>query len=151
MKKIITFCGHASFKKTQEYEEKLTLILEKEVGDSAADMYLGGYGDFDEFAYECCKKYKRNHNNISLVFVTPYITESYQRNYLSLCTEKYDCILYPEIESKPLKFAITYRNRYMVEKADFVIAFVNHAWGGAYETYRYAKRIGKATINIGKI
>ena len=151
MKKIITFCGHTDFQGTKEHELLFLDILEKEIGNCSADMYLGGYGGFDEFAYQCCLKFKKQHDNISLIFVTPYITESYQENYLNLYSKKYDYILYPEIESRPLRFAITYRNRYMVEKADLVIAFINHTWGGAYETFKYAKRKGKTIFNIGKI
>ncbi len=63
----------------------------------------------------------------------------------------YDSVVYPGIEDKPPKFAITYRNRYMIDKADLVIAYINHEWGGAYKTYSYAKRKGKRIINLGKI
>ena len=70
--------------------------------------------------------------------------------YLESQKERYDFILFPDIESKPKKFAISYRNRVMVEQADFVIAYVDHNWGGAYETYRYAKRKGKVIFNLAE-
>ena len=44
---IITFCGHAQFRKTAEHEQKLLAFLKKTVGDQPAEMYLGGYGEFD--------------------------------------------------------------------------------------------------------
>ena len=56
---IITFCGHARFVKTEECEQKIRSLLEEKVGASDAYFYLGGYGDFDRFAYDCCKKYKK--------------------------------------------------------------------------------------------
>ena len=145
---IVTFCGHAHFSKTEEYERKILAFLEEKVGDQAADMYLGGYGDFDGFAYDCCMKYKKNHPKVSLVFVTPYMTLEYQKNHLGYQNTRYDSILYPEIEDKPLRFAIVYRNRYMVEKADYIVAYVSHDWGGAYTTYKYAKRKGKEIFNL---
>ena len=145
---IITFCGHAQISGLGEYEEKFLGILRETVGDQPADMYLGGYGDFDNFAYECCKKYKETHPNISLVFVTPYLTVDYQRNHLQYEQKRYDSILYPEIEDKPKRYAIIYRNKYMVEKSDYVIAYVSHDWGGAYTTYKYAKRKGKKIFNL---
>ena len=80
---IVVFCGHAQFRGTEEYERKILDFLEEKIGDQPADMYLGGYGDFDDFAYDCCKKYKETHSNISLVFVTPYLTAEYQRNHLN--------------------------------------------------------------------
>ncbi len=145
---IVTFCGHACFPKKEEHERKIIEFLEEKIGDKPAEMYLGGYGGFDAFAYDCCKKYKATHPNISLVFVTPYLTIEYQRNHLEYKKEFYDYILYPEIEDKPLRYAISYRNKYMAEKADYVIAYVNHNHGGAYATYRHAKRNGKEIFNL---
>ena len=74
---IISFCGHSDFKSSEKYERQLLSFFEKRVGDSFADMYLGGYGSFDAFALECCKKYKETHSQTSLVFVTPYLSDGY--------------------------------------------------------------------------
>lgn len=141
---IITFCGHAQFQGSKEYEQKILAFLEKKVGNQFADMYFGGYGNFDSFAYECCKTYKEIHPNISLIFVTPYLKSNAAYDY----EKKYDSILYPGIEDKPKRYAIVYRNQYMVEKADYVIAYVSHDWGGAYTMYRYAKKKGKEIFNL---
>ena len=145
---IVTFCGHAYFSESEEYERQLLAFLEEKVGDQPADMYLGGYGEFDRFAYDCCKKYKGTHPNVSLVFVTPYLTIEYQKDYLDDQRTRYDSILYPGIEGKPKRYAIVYRNRYMVDKADYVVAFVSRDWGGAYATYKHAKRKGKEIFNL---
>ena len=141
---VLTFCGHSQFPKSEEYAQKILAFLEEKVGDKQTDMYLGGYGEFDSFAYECCKKYKERRPNISLVFVTPYLRNEH------LCEEgkAYDLILYPEIEDKPQWYAIAYRNKYMIEKAEYVVAYVAHDWGGAYTTYKYAKRKGKPIFNL---
>ncbi|MBE6601361.1 MAG: hypothetical protein E7637_02495 [Ruminococcaceae bacterium] len=145
---IVTFCGHAHFSKSEEYERKILTFLKEKVGDQPADMFLGGYGAFDSFAYDCCKKYKGTHPNISLVFVTPYLSVEYQKNHLYYQQTRYDSILYPEIEDKPPRFAIIYRNRWMIEQADYVICGITHDWGGAYQTYQYAKRKKKHIFNV---
>ena len=59
-------------------------------------------------------------------------------------------MIYPEIEDKPKRYAILYRNKYMVEKADYVVAYVSRNWGGAYQTYKHAKRRGKLIFNLAK-
>ena len=148
---IVTFCGHADFQKTEEYEKKILDSLEKNVGNKPSDMYLGGYGNFDDFAYNCCKKYKQSHPNVSLVFITPYITAEYQKNHLKHIATKYDYIIYPEIENRPLKFAISYRNQWMIEKADLVICAIKRNFGGAYKSYQYAKRKKKEIFNVIEI
>ena len=96
---IVTFCGHSDFIATKEHERKILDFLEETVGNQPSDMYLGGYGGFDSFAFYCCKKFKETHPYVNLVFVAPYITEEYQRNYLQHYSKTYDLILYPEIEN----------------------------------------------------
>ena len=145
---VISFCGHASFSASETVEKCLLDFLNEEIGQDPVSFYLGGYGAFDEFAYSVCKKYREKHANARLAFITPYITEAYQKRVLSLEKDRYDEIIYPEIENKPLRFAISYRNQWMMEKADVVIAFVEHDWGGAYKSYQYAKRKGKKIFNL---
>ena len=111
-------------------------------------MYLENYGEFDAFVYECCKKYQANHPLTKLIFVTPYITPKYQKLHLQYLTSKYDEIICPPIEDKPQKFAISYRNKWMVEQADYVICGIQHEWRGAYQTYRHAKRKSKPIFNL---
>lgn len=146
---IVTFCGHSYFSRTEEYERVVLLWLSNIVGEKRADFYLGGYGAFDGFAYDCCKKYQQTHPNVSLVFVTPYMSVGYQKKQLRDKLARYDNILYPEIEDKPLKYAISYRNQWMVEKADYVISYIMHGGGGSYAMYRYAMRKGKRVFNLG--
>ena len=145
---VVAFFGHSRFYKTEEYERKIFTLFEEYIGDQEANLFLGGYGEFDYFAYECSKKFKETHPKISLVFVTPYLSLEYQKRHLDYQKVRYDSIIYPEIENKPQKYAIIYRNRYMVEKADFIIAYITHNWGGAYKAYEYAKRMNKRIYNI---
>ena len=145
---IVMFCGHSQFTGTAKLEERLAKILSEKVGDEPAEFFLGEYGGFDSFAYQCCKAYQRNHPHTKLIFITPYITAEYQKNHLEYQKTRYDEIIYPEIEDKPKRFAISYRNKWMAERADLVIAFVDHSYGGAYQTYRHALKMKKETINL---
>ena len=147
---IVTFCGHADFQKTPALSSRLLTLLAEHVGDTPAEFYLGGYGGFDSLAYEVASQYKKIHPQVSLVFVTPYLSVEYQRTHLAEAAARYDSILYPELERVPPRFAITHRNRYMVEKADLVIAYVCRERGGAYQAYRHALRKGKAVINLAE-
>ncbi len=49
----------------------------------------------------------------------------------------------PKLKINQKRHAIVYRNRYVVQKADFVVACISHDCGGAYKTYKYAKRLKK--------
>ena len=148
---VISFFGHAHFSGTKAWEERIISILGERIGEKRADIYLGGYGDFDEFAYLCCKKYQQRHPQVRLIFVTPYLTLFKQTDYFKYLKMRYNEIVYPEIEDKPKKFAITYRNRYMVDASDLIVFYVACEWGGAYETYKYAKRKKKEVVNLTEI
>ena len=145
---IVTFCGHAQYIATKEDKQRLLTKLEEVIGDAPAEFYLGGYGAFDAFAYACAKAYQKKHPKAKLVLVTPYMTLDYQKNRLEPQKDLYDSIYYPELENVPLKFAILERNKHMVEKADYVIAYVDHTWGGAYQAYKHAQRKKKPLFNL---
>ena len=139
---IITFCGHSTFKKNEEFKKRIITILTQKIAEAKADIYLGGYGNFDDLAYDCAKEYQLTHPNINLIFITPYITVAeYKKDH-------FDLIVYPELEKIPLRYAILHRNKWMVDQASIVIAYVTHKYGGAYTMYRYAKRKNKEIYNI---
>lgn len=145
---IITFCGHSTFTPTPEYEQKLLSLLHELVVDGNTEFFLGEHGAFDTFAYECCKKFKATHPNVKLIFVTPYISPEYQKNHLNYQEKRYDHMIYPPLENVPPKFAISRRNKWMVQKSDLVIAYIRHDWGGAYKTYQYARHLGKKICDL---
>lgn len=145
---IITFCGHSDYISSKEDEEKILSLLAERVGDRPADLFLGGYGRFDAFALSCGRKYQKDHPNVKLVYITPYMTENYRKTRLPYDKKNYDEIVFPELERVPLKFAVSHRNKWMIERADLVIAYVWHGWGGAYQTYQHAKRRRKEIFNL---
>ena len=145
---IISFFGHSDFSGTAECKDKIIEFLSSVIANEPTQIYLGGYGAFDEFAYKCCDEYKKSHSNVTLIFVTPYLTLDYQKNHLSNIRTKYDEIIYPEIEGVPLKYAIVYRNRWMIDRSDIVVFGVSHKFGGAFKSYEYAKGKGKRIYNV---
>ena len=57
--------------------------------------------------------------------------------------------IYPEgLETAPPKFAITKRNKWMVQECTHLIAYVRNTWGGAYDAMELAKRKKKHVINL---
>ncbi len=147
---IIAFCGHAKYKKSLEDEKKILEILEKRIGNTPCEFFLGEYGDFDCFAYECVKKFKKNHPDIMLVFITPYLSVEYKKNYDEYKKDRFDLIIYPELENVPRRYAISYRNRWIADHANIIIAYIDHEYGGAYTMYKYAKRKNKEIYNIAQ-
>ena len=142
---IVTFCGHSDFVGNPQWEERVLSALETHVGGAPVDFYLGGYGGFDRFAEACCRRYRELHPGARLILVTPYLTSS--DSHGSNASE-YDEIIYPGLERVPPRYAIVHRNRWMVERADLLIAYVTHRWGGAFGTLQRAKRVEIPVVNL---
>ena len=55
--------------------------------------------------------------------------------------EDFNGTIYPDgLEFVPQKLAIIKRNEWMVDNSSFLIAYIDHEWGGAYRTFKYAQR-----------
>ena len=131
---IITFCGHGDFIKTEKIENTLIELLKFFAkGRETIDCYCGGYGRFDGFAAECVRKAKKDFENIRNCLIIPYIPLSFQEK-IKYLNDYYDEIIYPPLKNIPAKYAIIKRNEWMVDKADLLIAYVKHSWGGAAKT-----------------
>lgn len=139
----ISFFGHRNFINDQNYEKRVLEILfeiENSNQGEQLELLLGGYGSFDKFALQCARKFKASVKNVTITLVTPYIIHG--------DTEEYDIVLYPSLENVPKKFAITHRNRRMVDISDLIIAFIDHKFGGAYDAVKYAKSKNKTIVNL---
>ena len=140
--------GHADFVISNLIREKIWKILCDSARQEKVELLFGGYGAFDHFAFMCGKDFKAFYPQTKLIFVTPYMLTTEE---LKEKQKQYDEMIYPPIEEVPPKFAISARNRWMSNRADIIVAYVNHAWGGAYQAYRYAIGKGKQIFQLGKI
>ena len=136
----VTFCGHAQISQSEKIEKWLYDVTQKLIEQGATTFYLGGYGAFDSLAASVLREQKKQYPQIELVLVLAYLNTG--RN-----TSGYDSTVYPPLETVPRRFAISHRNRWMVESADVVVAYVLHDWGGAATTLRCTKQKKKQIIS----
>lgn len=135
-----TFFGHRDCYELDS--QVLRKTIEKLIAQGVDTFYVGNQGQFDSSVYSCLKQLRKRHPHIQVCVVLAYLP-----------TEKneYDDMadtMYPDIEGHP-KFAIERRNRWMIDRSDYCICYINHTWGGAYKFARMAKRRSKTVINIG--
>ena len=140
----VTFCGHSTLSGTAPIRKWLLETTGALIAEGADFFYLGGYGMFDALAFEVMREQKRAHPHITLALALPYLDSK-------LSTDGYDEIIYPPLETVPKRYAIVCRNRWMVEMADYVVVYIEHDWGGAYKTYRYAKSKRKKIFNLAEL
>ena len=137
---IVTFCGHAQISQSEKVEKWLCDVTRKLIEQGATTFYLGGYGAFDSLAASVLREQKKRYPQIELILVLAYLNTGRD-------TSGYDSTVYPPLETVPRRFAISHRNRWMVESADVVVAYVLHDWGGAATTLRCAKQKKKQIIS----
>ena len=53
------------------------------------------------------------------------------------------------IEGVHPRYVNSWRNKWMVNESDIVIAYVTHSWGGANKYVEMAAKRGKNVINLG--
>ncbi len=147
---VMSFCGHSDYVEKEGYRERVVEVIRSITGDDEVSFFLGEYGAFDKFAYVCAKGFKKMSGNAKLVFVTPYLSEVYLIKRFLYEKDRFDEIIYPEIENVHLKYAILKRNEWIVDQSDVIIACVEREYGGAFATYKYAKRKGKKIYNIAE-
>lgn len=149
MKRVCTFAGHrdicATEKLISDLKEYIEILITKE---NVSEFLVGNYGGFDYIAAEAVRELQKSYPQIKLNLVIPYLTKAITE-YKEQFYEKYDSILIADIPlSTPKNLCIIKSNQYMVDKADFLICYVNHGWGGAAQTVDYAKKKGINIIDI---
>ena len=143
----VALFGHRNIDELRGLEAKLTPIIKKLIVEKPyVEFLIGRMGEFDEYAASVIKRVRKNVGveNSSLTLVLPYTVAD-----LEYYEKYYDSILIPEsIQGKYPKSAIALKNKWMVERADLVISYVERELGGAYTAVKYAQRIGKEVINL---
>ena len=95
-----------------------------------SEFVVGQYGSFDRLVIRALSQAKRAHPDITLMLMTPY----YPVNRKVDLPEAFDALFYPpDLETVPKRLAIVRANRYMVERSDFLIAYVRHPASNARE------------------
>ena len=137
----VTFFGHRDAPKEIEPTLRTTLInlIEQE---KARKFYVGNNGNFDAMVRRQLEDLSKAYE-INFTVVLAYLPED-RREHDNLVNT-----IYPEgIESVPKRFAISWRNKWMLKQADVVITYVTHPSSGAWEFEKLAVKQGKRVINI---
>lgn len=147
---VCTFAGHREVYQAniaEKLDEAISIIVET---DDCFRFLVGGMGNFDGMCASAIRRAKRRYPNkqISLELVLPYLTQELIENKQFYETSYDDVIVPIELAGVHYKSAITKRNRWMIERSDWLVAFVYREFGGAYTTLRYAEKKGLQIVNL---
>ena len=143
----VSLFGHREIDDLRRLKGRLVPIIKELIQTKEYISFLvGRNGEFDEYVASLIKHTQKEvgKENNDLTLVLPYkVTdlEYYQKYYDNVMIPESVCGAHP-------KSAITLRNRWMVEQADLVVAYVERDTGGAYTAMRYAKKCNKDVVNL---
>ena len=118
------------------------VILDLIERQGVKQFYVGNQGGFDamvrtllaEFELTCGIRYE-----VVLAYMPKKEDPLYDPNHTVL----------PEgIEAVPPRFAIEYRNKWMIDQSDIVITYVHRSFGGAAKFKKLAEKRNKMVIQI---
>ena len=140
--RICTFFGHREC--PDSIRIKLREVLINLVTNHNVNMfYVGNQGRFDAIVRGVLRELKKEYPQINYAGVLAYIPGK-QNEY-----DNYSDTMLPEgIESVHPRYAISWRNNWMLRQSDYVVTYITHAWGGAAQYVAKAARQGKNVINL---
>ena len=139
-----TFFGHRFV--PQKIEPTLRSTLIDLIENHGVDLfYVGNHGDFDArvrwVLRELSVRYPIKYH-VVLAYMPEKRDEFQPEDYS-------DTILPDGIETVPKRFAINYRNKWMIERSDCVVTYVVRDVGsGAAKFKKLAERKGKTVIEL---
>lgn len=142
------FFGHRIV--ASDISNRLVAAIESRITEhGVSEFVVGGYGAFDSLAANSVAKLKPAYPSVRLLRLLSYhpAERTVERSDL------FDGTVFPDgLERVPRRFAIVQANRYMIDHADFLIAYVCYSTGNARQLLDYAMRKRKDILveNLGE-
>ena len=139
-----TFFGHRDC--PNSIKSKLREVLIDLIENHAVDMfYVGQQGAFDRIVRSVLKEFVSIYPHIRYAVVLERLPS--KRDQFD--TRDYSDTMLPEgIETVYPRFAISWRNKWMIKQSDYVVTYITHSWGGAAQFAETAKKQRKTMINL---
>ncbi len=141
--KVCTFFGHHDC--TGDIRKRLQAAILAMIDEQGVDtFYVGHQGAFDRMAAEVLSTIVQEKQSVRYFVVLAYLSSAAQMD-----AERVQHSLVPEgLEFVPRKYAIAWRNEWLISHSDCVIAHVIYHCGNAAAYVAKAERKGKIVVNI---
>ena len=140
---VCTFFGHSTCPVSirPALRDSIVELIENK---GVSMFYVGDRGEFDRMVLSVLRELKSEYD-IDYAIVLAYLPEKHG----AADTRDFSDALFPEgIEKVPKRFAIAWRNRWMLQRSDYVITYVRHSWGGAAQFAELAQRQKKTVLAL---
>ncbi|MBR2013756.1 MAG: hypothetical protein IJ995_06040 [Clostridia bacterium] len=142
---ICTFFGHRNCPESIKSKLRATLI-NLIINYDVDTFYVGHQGQFDTIVCDVLKELK-----IEYPIIRFYITLAYMPKKESSDADFSNSLLPNGIESVHPRYAIVWRNNWMLRQSDYVVTYITHSWGGAAQFAKKAQAQKKTIFKLGSI
>lgn len=141
-----TFFGHRQC--SPEIRPQLRSVLIDLIEEHGVDrFYVGNQGDFDVMVCSVLRDLCEEYPSVTYRVVLEHLPIKQQEEGENVMDDSH--LMFPEgIETVPKRFAIDWRNRWILQRADYVVTYVTQPWGETAEYATLAKRMGKRVLNL---
>lgn len=128
-----TFFGHSQ---CPDLRSELREAVMRLAGDGVDMFYVGDNGRFDAQVRSVLSELGLRYG-VVLAYLPKWAGPDF------------DDTMFPEgLELVHPRYAIERRNRWILERSDYVVTYVHHGWGGAAKFAALAERQGKRMIRL---
>lgn len=139
-----TFFGHRDCPDT--VKEKLRESIRELIENHKVDLfYVGHQGRFDSMARSVLRELKKEYPQMDYAVVLAHFPEGKKESDIVS-----DTIVPEGLEFVHPRYAISWRNEWMLKLSDYVITYITHDWGGANRYAQKATRQCKCVINLAE-
>ncbi len=136
-----SFFGHSVC--PESIQPKLKTVIENLINNhNVKDFLLGDHEKFDVLVLKTIKELSSVYD-IKYKVVLSYMPQSY--SYFGTDSNS---VYMEEMASVHKKFAIEFRNNYLVKNCDYFITYITHSYGGAAKFAKKAQSKNKVVINL---
>lgn len=143
-KKACTFFGHRDCPETIKPKIR-TAVINLIENHGVTMFYVGNQGNFDRMVRSVLKEVTTAYPGVGYAVVLAYMPSAKVANL----SEDFSDTMLPEgIEKVPKRFAIPWRNKWMIEHADYVVTYVTRSRGGSAKFQGIAIKMDKRIYDL---
>ena len=140
---VCTFFGHRDV--SDNIKPQLTNVVRRLIEqDGVTKFYIGNHGNFDRLAKRVVQQLAEEYPYIRFSVVLSRLPQG------EWCRpQDGQNTVFPEEVAKAMpRYAILARNRWMLDRADVVVTYVTHSFGGSGRFKRLAEQKDKRVVNL---
>lgn len=147
--KVCSFAGYVQdFNNTDD--EKLKLVIKKQIRNlinnhSVVEFYVCAESNFDLLCIDCMEEIKREYTSVKLCLMLSEFSHDTELDKYLL--NLFDEVVYLSIRKLSPQYTLFQKNDWLIEKSDFLIAYLNKNFSCSKKLIKYTDESGQLIVD----